>query len=303
MARNNFDAETLARLNRGFKAIFQKAFDEAQPEWMKIASRVNSNAKIETYAWLSQIPGMREWIGARVIKRLGMEAYTLANRKFEDTVAVGRDDIEDDQTGTYALAMSAMAEMAAIHPDELVFRALAEGFSNRCYDGQNFFDTDHPVIRDGREVSVSNMQAGSGPAWFLLATGRAVKPIVYQDRVAPELIFHDDPRNNHHVFMQDEVLWGARSRGAAGYGFWQMAFGSREELSDQTFTAARVAMMSQKGDEGRSLNIRPNLLVVPPELETAAEEILVVERKANGATNPHRGKVEIMVTTQLPAAA
>ena len=187
-----------------------------------------------------------------------------------------------------------LMELAEAYP--LVFEALKTGFDNPCFDGQNFFDTDHPVMEDGEETSVSNMQAGAGPAWFLLCTTKPVKPLIYQDREEAELIVHDDPDSSDHVFMKDEFLYGTRSRGAAGYTYWQLAFGSKAELTAENFQAARQAMASLKGDKGRPLNIVANLLVVPPELETAADEIVKVKRTDGGKDNVNYGKAEVFMT-------
>lgn len=299
--RKSITAETLRAMNTGFKAIFQNAFTSAKPLWSRLAEKVNSSTSLETYSWLNQIPGMREWIDERQIKRLELEAYTLKNRKFEDTIAVKREHIEDDQLGTYRMAISGMSAAAAEHPDELVFEALKRGHEIICYDGQNFFDADHPVRVNGAETSVSNIQAGAGPSWYLLCTNKPVKPIVYQERIAPDLVIHDDPDKSDRVFMNDEFLYGTRSRGAAGYTYWQLAFKSNAPLTKANFETARAAMASLKGDEGRPLNIIPNMLVVGPELETAAEEILVVDRLANGQTNPNKGKAEILMTPYLAA--
>ena len=40
---------------------------------------------------------------------------------------------------------SEMGQAAVRHPEELVFGLLASGFAASCYDGQFFFDIDHPV--------------------------------------------------------------------------------------------------------------------------------------------------------------
>lgn len=291
--------EALQAVNTGFKATFAAAFAAAAPKYQTIAEVVNSTAGIETYAWLGQIPGMREWIGERHIKDLTEEAYTLKNRKFEGTVSVPREAIEDDTYSIYAPAIRGMAQAAAEHPDELVFEALKRGFEVNCYDGQYFFDTDHPVTgADSKEVAVSNVQAGAGPAWFLLCTNRAVKPLVYQDRIKAELIINDDPAKSERVFMSDQFVYGTRSRGAAGYTYWQMAFASKAELTAENFEAARAAMASLKGDAGRPLNIVPNLLVVPPALETAAKRIVGVET-INGGNNPNYKLAEVLMTPWL----
>lgn len=291
--------ELLARINTGFKALFQGAFDGASGDWKQIAEHVKSTAQIETYTWLGAIPGMREWIGERFVKKLDRAAYVLRNRKFEATIGVAADDVADDQVGNYAPAFKGLGEAAANHPNELVFEALTKGFDLVCYDGQNFFDTDHPVVVDGEETSVSNMQAGAGPAWFLLCTQKSVKPLVYQDRETPELVEKTDPKSSDAVFMTDQYLYGAKSRGAAGHTYWQLAFGSKADLTPENYEAARTAMMSLKDDEGKSLNIVPNLLVVGPALEGKAKKIVQASKLANGADNLNQGTAEMLMSTYL----
>lgn len=44
---------------------------------------------------------MREWIGDRQITNLKSQKLDVKNRSFEKTVAVKRDDIEDDKYGLY----------------------------------------------------------------------------------------------------------------------------------------------------------------------------------------------------------
>ncbi|KQZ87204.1 hypothetical protein ASD64_07115 [Mesorhizobium sp. Root157] len=285
----------LTNLNTGFKATFRNGFGAVALAYTRIATVVPSSTSIETYAWLGDFAGMREWIGDRHRKNLGVEGYTLANRLFEDTVEVPRTSIEDDQYGIFSPAIGMMATAAAEHPEQLVFvEALPGGFAAKCFDGQNFFDADHPVMVNGEEVSVSNMQAGALSPWYLLCTKRPVKPFIYQDRVKPELIIHDDPATSESVFERDKFTYGTRSRGAAGYAFWQMAFGSKADLTAANFEAARTAMMSLKGNNGRPLGIVPDLLVIPPSLEKKADEILSVQRLENGSDNPNYKKAEIL---------
>ena len=57
------------------------------------------------------------------------------NKKFEMTIGVPRDDIEDDKYGVYTPLFSNMGEAAALQPDELVFGAMMSGFNEKCYDG------------------------------------------------------------------------------------------------------------------------------------------------------------------------
>lgn len=61
--------------------------------------------------------------------------------------------------------------------------------------------------------------------WHVLDTSRVIKPIVFQQRKKPTFVQQTD-QSSDAVFMQKKFRFGAESRGAAGYGLWQMAVGS-----------------------------------------------------------------------------
>lgn len=284
----------LAALFLGFKGSFQEGFRGAQPQWERVASLVPSSTKKELYAWLGQWPRFREWIGDRQLKSLSTSKYEIENKPFESTVGVNRDDIEDDQFGVYAPMFKEMGFASATHPDELVFALLAAGFASLCYDGQYFFDTDHPV---GSGVA-SNFGGGSSTPWYLLDTTRALKPLIFQKRKDYNFV-PMTKEDDEAVFMRKEYRYGVDARCNVGYGFWQMAAASKTTLDATNYKALRTAMKNLKSDEGRNLGIRPNLLVVPPTLEDAANELIKAERLANGASNPLKGEVDILVVPAL----
>ena len=177
---------SLIALRAGFHNAFKGGLGQHESQYKQIATVVPSSTAENTYGWLGKMPAMREWIGPRVIHGLKEHGYTIRNKPFEMTIGVDRDDIEDDNLGIYDPMFTNMGEGVAAHPDELSFGLLSKGFSEKCYDGQYFFDSDHPVIgKDGEETSVSNMTAGSSTPWFLLSTNRALKPIIYQERKKP----------------------------------------------------------------------------------------------------------------------
>lgn len=284
--------QNLTNLNTGFKANFQTGFDGVAPMWERIATRVPSTTASEQYAWLGAFPKMRKWIGERQIKNLAQHGYAIKNEKFEATESVPADAIADDQYGIFAPLMQEMGRAAAEHPDTIIFELLKNGFTTNCYDGQFFFDTDHAVIgADGVERSVSNMQAGSNPVWFLLDTRRALKPLIFQERKKPQFVVKDDLTDDR-VFMRDEYVYGVDSRCAVGFGFWQMAFGSKADLTEANLQLAYTAMTSLKGDEDRPLGILPNLLVVHPNLKFKADELLKAQVKNGGASNIMQGLVD-----------
>jgi phage major head subunit gpT-like protein len=134
------------------KTTFNKAFDTTPAQWEKIAMRVPSSSSQNDYSWLSNFPRMRKWVGDKVVKALEGFKYTVVNDDWEATVEVKRNDIEDDNLGVYAPQAQNAGYSAKTLPDEIVFELPDKGFESTCYDGQYFFDTDHPVGK----TSVSN---------------------------------------------------------------------------------------------------------------------------------------------------
>lgn len=292
----------LTSLRTGFSAAYQAGLDMAQSDYERIATRIPSTNASNTYGWLGQFPGFREWVGDRVIKDMAAHGYAITNKLFESTVGVKRTDVEDDNVGLYGPLFNEMGRAARAFPDELVFALLGKGHSTLCFDGQYFFDTDHPVYPNvdgtGDAVSVSNMDVPAtdpGDAWYLLDTSRAIKPLIYQERTAPAFQSMN-AEDDETVFMRDEYRYGVRARGNVGFGFWQMAYKSQQPLDPDSLDAAITAMMEQVADGGRPLGIRPTLLVVPPSLRAAATGTVLVERLASGASNPNYKAVDVLVS-------
>ncbi|WP_323005434.1 Mu-like prophage major head subunit gpT family protein [Pseudorhodobacter sp.] len=291
------NGQTLNLAFKGFQTIYNEAQLAAESHASKVAMMVPSSSRDESYGWLGQFPRIREWIGPRHINNLKAHGFTIKNINFELTVAVPRNDIADDRLGIFAPMFSEMGRDAATHPDELIFDLLKRGFEANCFDGKNFFDEDHPIeLTPGADpVSVSNMQDGTDPAWFLLDLSRGVRPIIWQEREKYEFQSIVDP-NDSHVFMNDEYVYGVRARVNAGFGLWQLAFGSKQPLTEAAYMNARAAMMSFKSDGGRILGVKPTVMVVPPELENFALHLLNTETNNGGGSNPWKNTVELIVT-------
>lgn len=291
--------QSLQALFTGFRLIFQQAFAGVAADHEKVAMVVPSTAKQETYPWLGSTTSFREWLGDRVIQNLTLHDFTIKNLSFENTVGVDRDNIEDDAVGVYSPLFAQLGQDAKVHPSILVFGLLRNGFTGRCYDGQYFFDTDHPVLgEDGNEVSVSNFGGGTGEPWFLLDISRAIKPIIFQKRRDYTFVRMDAP-TDEAVFSAKQYRYGVDSRVNAGYGLWQLAYASKQELTADNYGAARAAMMGMKGDKGKPLGVRPSLLVVPPSLEKKALEVIKAERDASGATNVYQNSAEVLISPWL----
>ncbi|PTS85489.1 hypothetical protein DBR00_06850 [Pseudomonas sp. HMWF032] len=290
--------QSLRDLFTGYRTAFQNAFAGVTPDFNPFVLDVPSTTSQETYPWLGSTTSFREWLGDRVIQNLKLHDYTIKNRTFENTVGVARETIEDDTFGVFGPMMAQLGQDAANHPALLVYEMLAAGFSRVCYDGQFFFDTDHPVVNEaGAEVSVSNFQGGSGAAWYLMDTSRVMKPLILQRRKNYNFISLDK-EGDHNVAMRKEFIYGTDARLNVGYGLWQLAYASKQELTADNFNAAFAAMQGMSGDKGKKLGIKPTMLVVPATLRAKALQIINAEQ-INGTTNINRNAVEVLVTPWL----
>lgn len=289
----------LVTLGVGFKANFKEGLGQAPVQHDMVATTVPSSNGREEYGWLGKIPNVREWFGDRVVQNISTHDYTIKNRDFELTIGVDRNDINDDNIGIYGPLFREMGLSTGGHKCRLVFDLLKAGFATKCYDGQFFFDTDHPVIDAAGEIqSVSNSGGGAGAPWFLIDTMHALKPILLQVRKDFEFVSKDEPTDDN-VFSRKEFLYGADARMNVGFGFWQFAYGSKDTLSAANYATARTAMQSFKGDFGRPLGIMPNLLVTSPANESAARKLLNSEYGAGGETNEWKGTAELLVVPWL----
>lgn len=294
----------LQALFTGFKKNFEDAKSEAPAQYTKIATVIKSTTKSNTYGWLGKFPNLRKWVGDRVIESMKAHGYQIVNEDFEATVAVDRNDIEDDELGIYAPMFAEMGRSAGIHPDELCFGLLGAGFTTPCYDGQYFFDTDHPVYPKadgtGTPVLTANVvvDAGyQGEPWFLLDTSRALKPVIFQDRKSPQLIAMTKI-DDEAVFTRKEFRYGVDCRDAAGFGFWQLAFANKRALTPDNLWDSYSKMRDFQADGGRKLGVKATMLVVHPSLEKLATQMLEREL-SNSSSNELKGKLELVVADYL----
>lgn len=146
---------TISAVFISLKTTFNNAFDAAPSQWEKTAMKVPSGSSQNDYTWLSLFPKMRKWIGDKTVKVFEAFKYTVVNDDWEATVEVDRNDIEDDNLGIYAPQAQMGGYSAKQLPDEIVSDLKNNAFASKCYDGQYFYDTDHPVGE--AKTSTSNL--------------------------------------------------------------------------------------------------------------------------------------------------
>lgn len=221
--------QSLNNLYKTYSITFNKAFEEAEVNYPKIAMTVPSETRETTYAWMGQIPNMREWIGSREIQKLYAYDYTIKNKDFELTLQIPANDIADDQYGIYVPLFSEMGLSVQKHPDTLLFNLLGTAFTEECYDGVSFFSSKHPLSKHSKAV-----QANVG----------------------------------------------------------------NKKLNAESYAEARAQMMTIKGEAGNPLNIVPDLLIVAPQNEAVARELLFADMIA-GCSNVNKNTCDLLVVPEL----
>lgn len=288
-------------LRAGFISLFEGAYNAVKPDWDKVAMYVPSTTALNQYGWLGDVPGMRKWLGDRVVHGLKEHAFSIVNDDYELTIGVSRNHIEDDNLGVYTPRVKMIGDSAARKPDELVFPLIKNGFDSLCYDGQYFFDTDHPVLDEaGVAQSSSNIiSGGSGTPWALIDASRPVGAFIFQERKKPEFVSLDQPTDGN-VFMRKEYIYGVDARCAAGYGLWQLACGSKNTLDETNLAAALANIKGRKGDYGRPLGLGTGklILAVAPDREYAARKLLQASQ-IGGTDNVLQNSAELLVSPYL----
>lgn len=295
-------AGNLSILFNNFQSVFNKAIESAQSHYQDVAMIVPSKTAVETYGFLEKLPGMREWIGPRMINQLGTSGFTITNRNWEQTIQVDRNDIEDDRYGLFAPLIRDMAVSGMAHPDELVFSLLGDGFTTKCYDGQTFFGESHPIsVGDKSKGTYSNVfGSGKYAPWFLLDCSRPLRPLIFQNRRPLQFVqkTHSDSDN---VFSDNAFIFGADARYNAGLGLPQLAFACTDPLTPYNYSVVRAAMMSQRSENGRPLGIKPTHLVTVPGNEGTALRILR-STTIEASTNEWAGTAMPIITQYLLGA-
>ncbi|MBX3589078.1 MAG: Mu-like prophage major head subunit gpT family protein [Ramlibacter sp.] len=288
----------LAVLNQAFNAAFKKGLGRTKPVWDQIAMLIPSTTAENVYAWLAANFQIREWIGDRVMQNLADYNYVIRNKDFEGTVEVLRNAIADDQYGIYSSMFEQMGDSVTQFPDKLVFQALKAGTTSQCYDGQYFFDTDHPVGLPGKEVSVSNHMGGAGEAWYILDTSKVMKPMIFQEREKFQMVRKDKADDDNVVFRK-KYIYGVDGRSNVGYGLWQLAFVSKQTLDATNVRAALTAMGSQKDNNGEPLNTMGTTLVCSPNLYETAVDLMAKDYLAAGESNTLKGRLKVVQSGYL----
>jgi phage major head subunit gpT-like protein len=72
--------QTLGFLFTEFHTNYEIGKGKRKVYWNEIAERIPSEAESNTYGWMAEIPGFREWIGPRVFHNIAARSYQVINK-------------------------------------------------------------------------------------------------------------------------------------------------------------------------------------------------------------------------------
>ncbi|MGY3943378.1 Mu-like prophage major head subunit gpT family protein [Aeromonas tecta] len=294
------EAQIIEALTVGANSAFVEGLNTVEPQWPLVASQVPSSGSSEFYGWLKDLPGLVEWTGDRMLKVLGSHGYAIPNKTFEASIKIKREDLEDDKIGKYSITSRGWGREVGLFPDKNSFGLLVAGFTTLCYDGQNFFDTDHPV-ESTPATTFSNVigdpSTDTGSPWFLIDDMQILKPIIFQERRPMALEFVG--ATSEYAWFNNMVAQGVDGRHGYGFGFPQTAIGSKAALSVTNFEAAYDRLASMKKTDGTPIGTMGRVLIVGPGNRAAAEAILKRQLLDNGGSNTNYERVKLVVTPYI----
>jgi len=137
-----------------FAAYARRSQDAVYPQ---IATVLRGDSHYLDFAWLGNVPRLREWVGPRQLRALMTgENYRVFTKTFEGSLAIPRAAIEDQQLEMIMPRVRDLASEAVRHREEWVVLTLAQGTSLNTFDGQ-------PLLanRGGANNNLTNQPLGT----------------------------------------------------------------------------------------------------------------------------------------------
>lgn len=299
--------ERVKELETDMKANFQKGIESEKVDTSHLAFSmvVPSNSASNTYEWMGEMVDVTEWVGPRKLGNVQMIVYEVHNKSWENSIKVTEMDLMNNNLAGRYLNAQALGTRIKSHPAKLNYEVLANGHLNLCYDGQNFFDKEHPVYEKndgtGKVNLVSNMDDSGEEgslAWYLMDTTDITLPMITQPRTQIRFMTNGRTDESEAFFMEKEIKFGADYYGNVGYGFWYKAYRSTAPLTPENLKKAYLAMTAFEANGGRSLGVSPNLLVIPKLLKFKAIDVLK-RTIIDGSTNPLYELLEVLESGHL----
>ena len=258
-----------------------------------IYMETTSTGESRTHAWLNGISGWEKWVDERRMQRLKGDAFRIVNEDWENGIVVKRKEVEDNELADAQNRARLLGEEVVNWRTDLSWDVIANGLSaapeHAAYDDLPLFSDSHPTG--------SNYIAGANEFWALADLSKFAKPVIFQNRVAPEM----QPPPYSHLFEFNEYKFGLRARGNAAPGLPQTIVGSKTTLDETNLSDAieRLSTMKRSPGERRYWRGRGTHLFVTPGNATPAKKLIAAMYGASGESNIFHQAVTVVEVPEL----
>lgn len=143
--------QSLRDLRVALNMLFTGARAKTPSVYQDFASRTTASTKTVSFPSHAATRRLRRWDGERKVINGKAYDYRVTAEKFELTMGIPVEEIEDDNIGAYNHLVMDMGEQTGLLPDDLVFEALLAGESELAFDGKAFFANDH-ALKSGQSI-------------------------------------------------------------------------------------------------------------------------------------------------------
>lgn len=235
---------------RGILGMFFEALEMPRDQsWIgMISDYVDSDQEIETHRGLGNVPRMKRTRGGKDVKQLRKYEFEIRNEDFDVTIGIPTADIRRDKTGQIQKRVAELVKASQTHWNTLASGLIVNGHTTECYDGSNFFSTDHEVGDSGTQkniitasdYSVLNVASASNPTAAEIADA-ILAGIQHLYSFVDE---HNEPMNEEalsFVAMVPIAYWGAAQKAVSANYFAVPGGGQSDNpLKDANFTVKLV---------------------------------------------------------------
>jgi phage major head subunit gpT-like protein len=197
---------------RDLETNFTKGFNSGieNSVFSNVAMSMPSVTEAAVHAWLNQIPNMREWVGDRTVNDIESDTLTITNAKYESTIEMKREEIEDDVHGVYLPIAESMGITAAQYPDELLVSAMVAGETDTWADGSTFFNNSRTfgsnTIDNLVELALSSTTFNTAITNMSGYKGHSDKPL----KVVPKyLVYGPSNRTTAFDILKNDFIAGS----------------------------------------------------------------------------------------------
>lgn len=179
-------ANALKALDTNIKTTFKTTKDKVDDPLKNVAYDITKvNGAVANILIMNTAPGMKEFKSERRPGLVEGTSQYIAPRKWEATIDVKREQIEDDDLGRVPAAVRKMAANAQKHYQALITIAMMKGFTVALDDKKPFFSADRGNLQSGglnkenleaARVKLQNQKDGNGDPLGYLATTLIVGP-------------------------------------------------------------------------------------------------------------------------------